>query len=115
MAGNTDNTIVIDAPLDEVWDAMNDVERWPELFSEYAAVEILVRDGDTTRFRLTTHPDAEHGGQVWSWVSERTSTRARTRRVHGGSRPARSSSCTSTGRSRRSTGGRRCAGSSTSP
>jgi aromatase len=24
------------------------------------------------RFRLTTHPDAEHDGTVWSWVSERT-------------------------------------------
>ena len=28
--------------------------------------------GDRTKFRLTTHPDPEHDGQVWSWVSERT-------------------------------------------
>ena len=72
MPGRTDNAIVVDAPLDFVWDTMNDVERWPELFTEYASAEILERDGDTTRFRLTTHPDPEHGGQVWSWVSERT-------------------------------------------
>jgi aromatase len=72
MPARTDNTVVIAAPLDLVWDAMNDVERWPSLFSEYASVEVLAREGDTTRFRLTTHPDAEHGGTVWSWVSERT-------------------------------------------
>jgi aromatase len=72
MACNTDNAVVIDAPLDFVWEAMNDVERWPNLFTEYASVEILQRDGDTVRFRLTTHPDPEYNGQVWSWVSDRT-------------------------------------------
>ncbi len=71
MAGRTDNAIIIDAPLEYVWDTMNDVERWPELFTEYAAAEILEREGDTVRFRLTTNPDPEHNGQVWSWVSER--------------------------------------------
>ena len=76
MPARTDNEIVIQAPLDTVWGAMNDVERWPELFSEYASAEILSRDGDTVRFRLTTHPDAENGGQVWSWVSERTADEA---------------------------------------
>lgn len=72
MPARTDNAIVIAAPLDVVWETMMDVEGWPELFSEYAAAEVLERDGDTIRFRLTTHPDAEHGGQVWSWISERT-------------------------------------------
>jgi aromatase len=72
MPGRTDNAIVIDAPLDFVWDEMNAIERWPELFTEYASAEVLERDGDTMRFRLTTHPDPEHDGQVWSWVSERT-------------------------------------------
>jgi aromatase len=88
MAGNTDNVIIIDATLDEVWEAMNDLERWPELFSEYAAIEILARDGDTTRFRLTTHPDPEHDDQVWTWVSERTIDAAtyttRARRIETG-------------------------------
>lgn len=76
MPARTDNTVVINAPLESVWAAMNDVERWPELFSEYASAEILARDGDTTRFRLTTYPDEENGGQVWSWVSERTADAA---------------------------------------
>jgi aromatase len=72
MPARTDNQIVINEPLEVVWEAMNDIERWPSLFSEYASAEILERHGNTVRFRLTTHPDEEHGGQVWSWVSERT-------------------------------------------
>jgi aromatase len=68
----TDNSVEIAAPLDEVWQRMNDVEKWPELFSEYAAAEILERDGNTVKFRLTTFPDPEYDGQVWTWVSERT-------------------------------------------
>ena len=75
MAGHTDNEIVIAAPMDLVWDMTNDVPSWPELFSEYAAAEILDRSGDTVRFRLTMHPDDE--GRVWSWVSERTPDPAR--------------------------------------
>ena len=76
MPARTENAIVIAAPLDVVWTAMNEVENWPNLFTEYASVEILEREGATTRFRLTTHPDPEHDGQVWSWVSERTYDRA---------------------------------------
>ncbi len=68
----TDNTTEIGKPLDVVWDRMNDVENWPNLFTEYASAEILERDGDSIKFRLTTHPDPEYDGQVWSWVSERT-------------------------------------------
>jgi aromatase len=68
----TDNAVVIAAPLEDVWQTMNEIERWPELFSEYAEATILERRGNTVRFRLTTHPDPEHDGQVWSWVSERT-------------------------------------------
>ncbi|GGX69048.1 SRPBCC family protein [Streptomyces anandii] len=71
MAGHTDNAIVVDAPLDVVWDMTNDVPNWPDLFSEYASAEVLERDGDTVVFRLTMHPDED--GQVWSWVSRRTS------------------------------------------
>ena len=70
MAGHTENTIHIDAPIKLVWDMTNDVESWPDLFTEYAKAEILERDGDTVTFRLTMHPD--ENGQVWSWVSERT-------------------------------------------
>ena len=71
MAGHTDNHIVIDAPIDVVWQMTNDVPNWPDLFSEYASAEVLERDGETVLFRLTMHPDED--GNVWSWVSRRTS------------------------------------------
>lgn len=70
MIGHTDNSIDIDAEYGFVWHYTNDVERWPELFTEYATAEILERDGKTVRFRLSMHPD--ENGTVWSWVSERT-------------------------------------------
>ncbi|MDR7276787.1 SRPBCC family protein [Catenuloplanes atrovinosus] len=86
MAGHTDNSVLIAAPLDLVWEMTNDVASWPELFSEYASAEILHRDGDTVRFRLTMHPD--EAGRVWSWVSERTADPAthtvRARRIETG-------------------------------
>ncbi|NBM16261.1 SRPBCC family protein [Streptomyces sp. GC420] len=86
MAGHTENEITIAAPLDLVWDMTNDIENWPRLFSEYAAVEVLSRDGDSTTFRLTMHPD--ENGKVWSWVSERVVDRdkltVRARRVEPG-------------------------------
>jgi aromatase len=72
LPGHTDNSIVIDAPRDFVWERMMDVESWPTLYTEYAKAEVISRDGDTIQFRLTTHPDPEYNGQVWSWVSERT-------------------------------------------
>jgi aromatase len=83
MPGSVDNSVFIGAPLEFVWETMNDIERWPELFTEYASAEILERDGDTVRFRLTTVPDPEHGGKVWTWVSERTADPAtHTSRAH---------------------------------
>jgi aromatase len=69
-AGHTDNSIVIDADIDHVWRMTNDLPTWPDLFTEYAAVEVLEQSGQTFRFRLTMHPD--EAGRVWSWVSERT-------------------------------------------
>ncbi|TPQ17111.1 SRPBCC family protein [Streptomyces sporangiiformans] len=86
MAGHTENAITIAAPMDLVWDMTNDLENWPRLFSEYAAVEVLSRDGNATTFRLTMHPD--DNGKVWSWVSERVMDRdtlsVRARRVEPG-------------------------------
>ncbi|MFG2295969.1 SRPBCC family protein [Streptomyces sp. NPDC048603] len=86
MPGRTDNEIKIAAPLDLVWDVTNDLPTWPDLFSEYASIEILAEEGDTTRFRLAMHPD--ENGVVWSWVSERTVNRdelqVRARRVETG-------------------------------
>lgn len=86
MAGHTQNEITIAAPLELVWDMTNDLERWPQLFSEYASVEILSREGRKTTFRLTMHPD--ENGTVWSWVSEREPDRdtltVKARRVETG-------------------------------
>jgi aromatase len=70
MSKRTENEIVINAPLKKVWEITNDVENWPNLFTEYATAEILDRQGNTVRFRLTMHPD--QNGKIWSWVSERT-------------------------------------------
>jgi len=72
MPAHTDNAIVINAPLNLVWETANDVENWPNLFTEYAKAEIIERKGNTVTFRLTTFPDKEHNDTVWSWVSERT-------------------------------------------
>ncbi|MDJ1133967.1 SRPBCC family protein [Streptomyces iconiensis] len=69
MAGHTDNSIVIDAPMDLVWDMTNDLTSWTRLFSEYAAVEVLEENEKEITFRLTMHPDEE--GNAWSWVSKR--------------------------------------------
>ncbi|MET9078410.1 SRPBCC family protein [Streptomyces sp. NPDC004232] len=68
--GHVDNSVVIAAPYDLVWEMTNDVSSWPELFSEYASAEVLGRDSGTITFRLTTVPD-ENGAQ-WSWVSKRS-------------------------------------------
>jgi aromatase len=70
MIGHTDNSVLINADVDLVWERTNDVARWPDLFTEYASAEILEHRGDTVRFRLSMHPD--ENGKVWSWVSERT-------------------------------------------
>jgi aromatase len=73
FVGHVDNSILIRAGLDLVWDVTNEIERWPELFTEYASVQVLDRTGDTVRFRLAMHPD--ENGVVWRWVSERVMDR----------------------------------------
>ncbi len=81
MAGHTRNSVVIDAPMDFVWERTNDVASWTELFSEYSVAEILEQDGPTVTFRLALHPDED--GKVWSWTSQRTTDAAtRTVRAH---------------------------------
>jgi aromatase len=88
VAAHTDNEVVISAPLEYVWDRMMNIEDWPNLFSEYANAEVIEQEGDTVKFRLTTHPDPEYDGQVWSWVSERTADPAthssKSRRIETG-------------------------------
>ncbi|MCM3922299.1 SRPBCC family protein [Frankia sp. AiPs1] len=70
MSGHTDNSILIDADIDTVWTITNDLPTWPDLFTEYASVDIIESNGNTFKFRLTMHPD--ENGTAWSWVSERT-------------------------------------------
>ena len=83
MAAHTDNLIEISAPLQYVWDRMMNIEDWPNLFSEYAKAEVVESEGDRIVFRLTTHPDPEYDGQVWSWTSERVADPA-SRRIETG-------------------------------
>ena len=76
MSAHTDNEVVIAAPLELVWEVANDVERWPQLFAgEYAAAEVLERDDERIRFRLTTVPGPD--GSTYRWVSERYLDRRR--------------------------------------
>jgi aromatase len=86
VIGHTDNQIEIDAPIGFVWARTNDVRDWPNLFTEYASVNVLEETGSSVVFRLTMHPDEQ--GKVWSWVSERTWDRdtwtVRARRVETG-------------------------------
>lgn len=65
----TKNSIEIAAPIGFVWDCTIDVRSWPELFTEYASVEVLAETPNSVDFRLTMHPD--ENGKVWSWVSRR--------------------------------------------
>ena len=112
MPARTDNSVIIDAPLDVVWDAMNDVERWPSLFS---GTPTRRSSSATATASASAHdpPDEEHGGR-WSWVSERTADPAtHTSRAPSGSRPVRSSTCASNVLRRRSRRDR-CAGCSRS-
>ena len=74
MSAHTDNSVFVDADIEFVWTMTNDLEAWPRLFTEYAAVEILERGENRFLFRLTMHPD--ENGKVWSWVSERPLNRA---------------------------------------
>jgi mannose-6-phosphate isomerase-like protein (cupin superfamily)/ribosome-associated toxin RatA of RatAB toxin-antitoxin module len=86
MIGHTDNQVEINAPIGFVWAQTNDVRDWPNLFTEYASVEVLRETVKSVLFRLTMHPDEQ--GRVWSWVSERSWDRdtwtVRARRVEAG-------------------------------
>ena len=58
MPGHTENSVVINAPLDLVWQITNDLENWPSLFSEYASVEVLDREGERRGFDVF-YPELE--------------------------------------------------------
>jgi len=77
--GHTENSVVIAAPIQLVWDRTNDVASWTGLFTEYQSVQIISEHDNTVRFRLTMYPD--ENGVTWSWVSERRADPER-REVH---------------------------------
>ena len=63
--GHTRNSIVINAPYNQVFDTSNHIERWTELFGgEYVKAQVLERKGNEITFRLT-----DNDGK--SWVSKR--------------------------------------------
>ena len=60
--GHTVNSIVIDAPYEQVFDTSNNIERWTELFGgEYVKADVLSREGNRIEFRLTNNE-----GQSWT-------------------------------------------------
>jgi aromatase len=86
MAGHTDNSVVIAAPVGVVWDITNDIPSWTKLFTEYAEATVLSPTEHGFLLRLVMPPDEQ--GQVWSWVSERcpdaAARRVRSHRVETG-------------------------------
>lgn len=66
MTAKVTASVVINAPMELVWEKTNDVAAWPDLYREYAKVEILQREGDLLRFRLTMHPDDSGKAHIWS-------------------------------------------------
>ncbi len=88
MPGHTDNQVTIEAPRDFVWERMMNIEGWTDLFTEYASAEVVEEEGNRVQFRLTTHPDPDYDGKVWSWMSERVADpdnyRSQSRRIETG-------------------------------
>jgi Polyketide cyclase / dehydrase and lipid transport len=86
MAGHTDNSVLIEAPIAVVWDMTNDIPSWTQLFTEYAEATVVAQTENGFLLRLVTHPDEQ--GQAWSWVSERcpdpAAWRVRSHRVETG-------------------------------
>lgn len=52
--GHTNNSIVINAPYEKVFDISNDIPRWTELFgTEYKEAKIVKKEGNKLTFQLT--------------------------------------------------------------
>ena len=65
LPGYTQNTIVILKDFDTVFDLTNDIELWPQLFTEYKEAKVLERDGNKVTFQLTTFPEGERPSRTW--------------------------------------------------
>lgn len=61
-----DNSITIDAPVQDVFDITNDIARWPEYFDEYTDAKVLdsVRSGQFTALTF----ELSNASSTWrSW------------------------------------------------
>jgi aromatase len=62
--GHTCNSIIINAPYDNVFDISNDIPRWTELFgTEYKKAEVVKAEANKITFRLTD--DEDKSWQSW--------------------------------------------------
>ena len=59
--GHTVNSIVINAPYDQVFDKSNDISRWKEFFAEYTNSEVVEKTGNKIVFKLT-----HQNGNSWT-------------------------------------------------
>ncbi|MDP8265690.1 MAG: SRPBCC family protein [Candidatus Aceula meridiana] len=60
--GHTVNSIVVNAPYEDVFDTSNNIERWTELFGdEYVKADVLSHEGNRIEFRLT-----DKDGNSWT-------------------------------------------------
>ena len=59
--GHTVNSIVIDAPYEQVFDKSNDINRWKEFFTEYTGSEVVEKTGNKIVFKLT-----HQNGNSWT-------------------------------------------------
>jgi alkylation response protein AidB-like acyl-CoA dehydrogenase len=64
-----DHVVTVKAPLDTVWDAVNDLALWPSLLDGERTVQLLLRSAGSRRFEVTD--------QFGSWVLEQTLDRER--------------------------------------
>ena len=62
--GHTVNSIVINAPYEQVFDKSNDIDRWKDFFQEYTGSKVVEKKGNKIVFQLTH----ENGA---SWKSYR--------------------------------------------
>ena len=65
MPGHTENTIVVLRDYDTVFDLTNQIELWPQLFTEYEKAEVIERQGNEVLFSLTTYPEGERPSRTW--------------------------------------------------
>lgn len=65
LPGYTHNTIVILKDFGTVFDLTNDIELWPQLFTEYQDAQVLERKGNEVTFQLTTFPEGDRPSRTW--------------------------------------------------